>query len=101
MTGPFPLIDAAATVDAHRRRLALTLINRSEHPEQAVISIRDGFIAGPVRLRSLTGTGQAAPVSGVERSGLAEGSAEPAGGALVLELPERSFTLAEAGIRES
>lgn len=99
--GPFPLIDAAATVDAHRRRLALTLINRSEHTEQVVISIRDGLIAGPVRLRSLTGTGQAAPASGVERSDLAEGSAEPAGGALVLELPERSFTLAEAGIRES
>ena len=98
--GPFPLIDATATVDAQRCRVALTLVNRSEHAERAVISLRHGLFAGPARLRCLTGTTTATRVSGVAGADLAEGTAAPAGGTLVLDLPDRSFTLIEAEISE-
>ena len=96
--GPFTLIDAAATVDAQRHRLALTLINRSEQAERAVLSLRSGRFARPVRLRCLTSAGQAVQVRGVEHADLSEGSAAPADGVLVLDLPDRSFTLVEAEI---
>ena len=56
--GPFPLVDVAATVDQGRGRLAVTLMNRSEHPEQVLIRLRDGALTGPARLRSLTGAGK-------------------------------------------
>src|SRR5262249_51044336 len=40
--GPFSLVDAAATTSSDRRRLALTLVNRSpDQPEQAEIVLRD------------------------------------------------------------
>ncbi len=80
--------------------MALTLINRSEHAERAVISLRHGFFAGPARLRCLTGTTAATRVSGVAGADLAEGTAAPAGSTLVLDLPDRSFTLIEAEISE-
>jgi alpha-N-arabinofuranosidase len=98
--GPFPLIDAAATVDAQRRRVALTLINRSEHAERAVISLRHGLFTGPARLRCLTGTTTPTRVSGVVGADLSEGTAASAGNTLVLDLPDRSFTLIEAEISE-
>jgi alpha-L-arabinofuranosidase len=99
--GPFPLVDVAATVDTPRRRLALTLINRSEQAERVVISLRHACFAGPAQVRCLSSTGQAAGAAGVARSDLAEGSAEPAAGTFHLELPDRSFTLVEAQICDS
>ncbi len=99
--GPFPLVDAAATVDPGRRRLALTLINRSEHAERAVISLRQAAIAAPARIRCLTGTGSPGRIAGVEETSLDDGSAAPADGVLALDLPDRSFTLVEAEISET
>ena len=99
--GPFPLVDAAATVDTERHRLALTLVNRSEQTEQVQISLRDGVFTGPATVRCLTGTGktvQADGIAGVEEADLAAGTVDPGGGGLVLELPDRSFTLVEASI---
>jgi alpha-N-arabinofuranosidase len=102
--GPFPLVDVAATVDQSRRRLAVTLVNRAEQPGQVRLRLRDGALTGQARLRCLTGTGQkvqAAGITGVEESDLATGTADPRGGELVLDLPERSFTLVEADIATS
>jgi alpha-L-arabinofuranosidase len=98
--GPFPLVDAAATVSAGRDRLALTLVNRSERAERVEVSLRQGAFAGPARLRCLTGTDRATAVEGVQAADLAEGTAEPKDATLVLELPDRSFTLIEVGIKE-
>jgi alpha-N-arabinofuranosidase len=99
--GPFPLVDVAATVDQPRRRLAITLVNRSEHSERVRVRLRDGALTGPARLRCLTGTGkalQADGITGVEESDLATGTANPREGELVLDLPDRSFSLVEADI---
>jgi hypothetical protein len=99
--GPFPLVDVAATVDQGRGRLAVTLVNRSEHPERVRLRLRDGALTGPARLRSLTGTGKpllADGITGVEAADLASGTADPTDGELVLDLPDRSFTLVEADI---
>jgi alpha-L-arabinofuranosidase len=97
--GPFSLIDATATVSAGRDRLALTLVNRSEQPERAEITLAHGGFAGPARLRCATGTTRQAPVAGVQEADLATGTAEPTETTLVLELPASSFTLVEAGIK--
>ncbi len=102
--GPFPLVDAAATVDAGRQRLAVTLVNRSEQPGQVRLRLRDGALTGSARLRCLTGTGQplqADGITGVEESDLTTGTVDPRGGELVLDLPDRSFTLVEADIATS
>jgi len=102
--GPFPLVDATATVDQGRRRLAVTLINRSEQGQRVRLRLRDGALAGPARLRSLTGTGKPLPadgITGVEDADLTAGTADPDGGELVLDLPDRSFTLVEADIATS
>jgi alpha-N-arabinofuranosidase len=99
--GPFPLVDVAATVDQDRRRLAVTLINRSEQPGRVRLSLRDGVVTGLARLRCLTGTGktvQADGITDVEESDLTTGTVNPHDGELVLDLPDRSFTLVEADI---
>jgi alpha-L-arabinofuranosidase len=96
--GPFPLIDAAATVSAGRRRLALTLVNRSERAETAEITLRRGSFTGPAQIRCLTGTGRTAEIEGVEEADLTQGTAAPSHATLALELPDRSFTLIEAAI---
>ena len=52
-------------------------------------------------MRCLTGTGktvQADGIAGVEEADLAAGTVDPGDGGLVLELPDRSFTLVEASI---
>ena len=99
--GPFPLIDAAATVSTQRRRLALTLVNRSEQAERVEITLRQGVFTGTAGLRCLTGRSRPARVEGVEEADLAAGTAAPKDATLVLELPERSFTLTEVGISGS
>jgi alpha-N-arabinofuranosidase len=96
--GPFPLIDAAATVSAERDRMALTLVNRSEQAEPVEISLRRGAFTGPAQIRCLTGTGRAAAVEGVEEADLTDGAAAPKNDTLTLKLPDRSFTLVEAAI---
>jgi alpha-L-arabinofuranosidase len=96
--GPFPLIDAAATVSAQRDRMALTLVNRSERAEPVEITLRRGAFTGPAQIRCLTGTGRAAEVEGVEEADLTDGAATPKNATLALKLPDRSFTLVEAAI---
>jgi len=97
--GPFSLVDAAATVSADRRRLAVTLVNRApDQPEPIEIVLRDVVFDGIVEVASLTAEhasdGRALPdVEGVR---LEEGTENPEGPALALTLPPRSFTVIEA-----
>ncbi len=96
--GPFSLVDAAATVDEGMTKLACTLVNRSEEPEEVVVELREGAFAGPARLRTVTGTGRRSPVPGVEEADVSEGSEKASGSSVVLVLPARSFTLVEVAL---
>src|SRR5262249_25752243 len=53
--GPFSLVDAAATVDTDRGRLAVTLVNRGpDEPETAEIILRDAAFDARVDVRTVT-----------------------------------------------
>ena len=97
--GPFSLVDAAATTSSDRRRLALTLVNRSpDQPEKAEIVLRNLAFDGVAEVRSLTAEHgpDARTLPDVESACLEQGSEKPSGQALTLTLPPRSFTVVEA-----
>jgi alpha-N-arabinofuranosidase len=96
--GPFPLVDAAATVSADRSRLALTLVNRNpDQPETAEIVLRDRVFDGPARIRTLTAErgGHHRALPDIEGAQLAEGSESGHAAVLTLTLPAQSFTVVE------
>ncbi|HLI01439.1 MAG TPA: alpha-L-arabinofuranosidase C-terminal domain-containing protein, partial [Acidimicrobiales bacterium] len=95
---PFGLVDAAATVDTGRSRVAVTLVNRSESPERVELVLRDREFDGVAQLRVVTAGGPSPAVTGVETVELDEVQEHPNGGVLVAELPARSFTLLEAPV---
>jgi hypothetical protein len=116
--GPFGLIDAAATVSAPdvsahsaaggtspgRRRVAVTLVNRSPaEPELAELALRDHVFDGPAVIRTVTAglLGDARTLPDVETARLDEGSEEPRGGVVAIRLPPRSFTVIEAAMTTS
>jgi alpha-L-arabinofuranosidase len=97
--GPFQLVDATATVSTDRRRLAVTLVNRSpDQPETAEIVLRDLTFEGSVVVRTLTRepSREARPIPDVEGVCLEEGSEKPKGANVTIALPPQSFTVIEA-----
>ncbi len=99
--GPFPLVDAAATVDAGRRRMFLTLVNRSpEEPEQVELIVRGRALDGPARLRTLTAERSTAgrAIADVETACLEEGEVATKGSSVELALPPQSFTAVELSL---
>ena len=98
--GPFALVDAAATVDPDRGRVALTLVNRNpDQAETAEITLRDLAFDGPVELHTVTAApGSASVVPGVEPARVEEGSEPTKGGTVVVTLPPQSFTTVEAAL---
>jgi len=97
--GPFSLVDVAATVSADRRRLALTLVNRSpDEPDTAQIVLRDHAFDGPAGIRTVTANSDpgARPLPGIEGVHLSEGSETPDAHTVTLTLPPQSFTVVEA-----
>jgi alpha-N-arabinofuranosidase len=96
--GPFDLVDAAATVDTARSRLAVTLVNRGREAERVEIALIDRTFAGEATLRVVTGDDGSAPrtLPDVEPARLDEATESPAGSALVLDLPASSFAVVEA-----
>jgi alpha-N-arabinofuranosidase len=104
--GPFALVDAAASVTADRRAIALTLVNRSpDAAQQAHLALRDYAFAGPADVTTLTAGDESDPaalpgagvVPGVRGAHLAK-STVTGGPVLALTLPPRSFTVVEAPI---
>jgi alpha-L-arabinofuranosidase len=97
--GPFRLVDAAATASADLGRVALTLVNRSQHdPEPVEIVLRDLAFEGAAEITTVTaerGPG-ARVLPDVEGACLTEGSEKPSGSQLSLTLPPQSFTVIEA-----
>jgi alpha-L-arabinofuranosidase len=97
--GPFSLVDAAATVSADRRKVALTLVNRNpDQPETAEIVLRDHAFDGAAEIRTLTAerdpSSRALP--DVAGSHLAEGTETAHGTVLTVTLPAQSFTVVQA-----
>lgn len=98
--GPFDLVDAAATVDAARTRLAATLVNRSPVEERVELVVRDRAYAGDAELRVVTAETDAAArvLADVETVQLAEGTERASGSTLALVLPPRSFAAVEVAL---
>jgi alpha-L-arabinofuranosidase len=99
--GPFTSFDAAASVSANKRRVALTLVNRDPvDPGTAEIVLRDFAFAGPAEIKTITAGGQGDPrvLPDVETVHLEHGTEHPKDGTVVLSLPPQSFTLIEAEI---
>jgi alpha-N-arabinofuranosidase len=98
--GPFPVVDAAATVNADRTRVALTLVNRNpDRAETAEIVVRDLAFDGPVELHTVTAApGTVSGVPGVESARVEQGSEPTKGGTVVVTLPPQSFTTVEAAL---
>jgi alpha-L-arabinofuranosidase len=97
--GPFSLVDAAATTSEDRRRLALTLVNRSpDQPENTEIVLRDLVFDGAAEIRTLTAergiSGRA--LADIEGGCLEEGSQLPNNATLSITLPPQSFTVITA-----
>jgi alpha-N-arabinofuranosidase len=93
--GPFDLVDVAATVDPDRAHLALTLVNRSDGPEEVKIQLQDRLFASPARVRSITGGKRAGQQDLVDPVDLEDATQPARGNAVVLSLPAKSFTLVE------
>jgi alpha-L-arabinofuranosidase len=98
--GPFDLVDAAATVDSARTRLAVTLVNRSEAEESVELVVRDRPLAGEATIRLVTGQTDTVgrELADVETAKLEETTERAAGSALRLALPARSFASVEVQI---
>ena len=96
--GPFRLVDAAATVDREGRRLALTIVNRSEGEEKAEIRLHEHVFDAKVRARTITSAGRPTRVGALEQVDLSDSTTPTHGNNFVMDLPARSFTLFEAGM---
>jgi alpha-L-arabinofuranosidase len=109
--GPFALVDAAASVSADRRGIAVTLVNRSpDAAQEARLVLRDYAFVGPAAVTTLTAgdlsgqPGGPAPrpavpaLPGVAGARMAESASQADGPVLSLSLPPRSFTVVEAPI---
>jgi len=98
--GPFTLVDAAASVSADRRRVAVTVVNRSLEAEPARLLLRDAAFDGDAAISTLT-EGRADdrwPLPGVQPGHLETGHEPTRGPVLTLTLPPQSFTVIEAPV---
>ena len=99
--GPFATIDAAASCNTDRSKLTLTAVNRGpEVPDRVEVRLRDAVFTSEARMRTITGSSDLAqrPAPDVEGVNLKEDLVSPGNGALVVELPPRSFTVIEVPI---
>jgi alpha-N-arabinofuranosidase len=94
--GPFSVVDAAATVDADHRHVAVTLVNRAEAGERAELVLQPGTFDGQAKVTCVTAAGSSSRIAGVAEAQCSEGDVSPSGPRLVIDLPACSFTLVEA-----
>ena len=102
--GPFCVLDASATCDHARNRVAVAVVNRADEPLEVEVLLRDAAWKGTVRLRSATaGTPSAGdPHSAgglrLEQVYIEETSVTAKGESFMAGLPARSFAVMEAAI---
>jgi len=96
--GPFCLLDAAATYDPSRGRVAVTVVNRGEDPLEVEVLLRDATWQESARLRVLTAGATKAGALGLDQVHMEESSQAAKGESLAVSLPARSFAVLEAGI---
>jgi len=96
--GPFTLLDAAASVSADGRRVAVTVVNRSMEAEPARLVLRDLAFDGPAAITTVTagGAGDQRALPDVATVRLASGEERPAGAELAITVPPQSFTVIQA-----
>jgi len=101
--GPFTLVDAAASVSADRRRVAVTLVNRSPEAEPGRLVLRDAAFEGDAVITTLTEgrADDARPLPGVQPAHLEAGREIARGPVLALTLPPQSFTVIEVPVSAS
>ena len=96
--GPFQLLDVAATRDAQRRRLTVSVVNRD--PEQSLdtrIQLDGARAAGPLVVHEVAGDRPEASNSAAEPDAVTTVTVkrEMSGGELDIRFPPHSFTLLE------
>ena len=100
--GPFCVLDAAASCDRARGRVAVTIVNRGlVDLDDVGLVLRDASFGGEARIRQLTGAGgarSAGPVPGLLEARLEEGFEQAKGERLSLTLPAKSFCTIEVPI---
>jgi alpha-N-arabinofuranosidase len=96
--GPFTLIDAAASVSADRRRVAVTLVNRSTDAESARLVLRGHAFDGAAALTTVTagGAGDRRVLPDVAATHMVTGEERSTGAVLAVVVPPQSFTVVEA-----
>jgi alpha-N-arabinofuranosidase len=99
--GPFSTIDASATSDADRNKVAITIVNRDPGSADSVeVRLRDAVFTGAARVTTLTaGASPASPaVPDIEGVKVEEGSETGKGDTIVVAVPPGSFTVIESAI---
>jgi len=94
--GPFTVVDAAATTNTDRSRLAVTMVNRADHPERVEILLRNRIFAGPAVVRVLRAANEVGPVPNVEGTKLDDIEEPAKGTVLTVDLPASCFAVVEA-----
>jgi hypothetical protein len=99
--GPFSVLDASATVDPDRSKLAIAIVNRAQEEATGVeVLVRGAVFAGDARVSVLTATVER-PAPDIEGAKLEERSEPAKENLIVLDLPPCSFTVVEAAIAGS
>jgi len=96
--GPFSLLDAAATVSGDRRRVAVTVVNRSMEAEPARLVLRGLAFDGAAAITTVTAGGPSDErvLPDVATARLVTGEERPARAELAVTVPPQSFTVIQA-----
>ena len=96
--GPFPTLDASATVDTGRTRVAITIVNRAQEEARGTeVRLRDSVLGGEARVSTLTADARR-PAPDIEGAKVEDRSEPTRGDRVVLDLPPSSFTVVETEI---
>jgi len=99
--GPFATIDAAATVDTARSKVAVTIVNRDPSAESSVdVRLLGGTFAGPATVTTMTeGAGaEPSPAPDIGRANVESRSQAAAADRIVVAVPPASFTVIEVAM---
>jgi alpha-N-arabinofuranosidase len=99
--GPFSVLDASATVDAGRTKVAVAIVNRGQEEAKGVeVLVRGTALPGNARVSTLTADARR-PAPDIEGAKLEERSEPIKDERIVLDLPPSSFTVIETAASPS